>query len=123
MQAFQLKDDTGKRMTVIDIKKNFFDLTKNQAAHGYSIMTTMEPMVQLEQCGGYITVVLKFDYARNPEMDRLWHLLEDYGREQAELSPTETEIPVLSLSVVPMLLGGQCGMIAHDPIFYHMQPS
>lgn len=61
--------------------------------------------------------------AGNPEMNRMWHLMEDYGKEQAALSPDADEIPVMSITVVPMLLGGQYGMVAHDPIFYHIQPS
>ena len=56
-------------------------------------------------------------------MNRMWHLMEDYGKEQAALSPDADEIPVMSITVVPMLLGGQYGMVAHDPIFYHIQPS
>lgn len=123
LNAFKATDSRGKRMTVTEFRKSFFNVAANEATHGYAIMATMEPAVSLEQCGGYTTVVLKFDYARNPEMNRIWHMLEDYGTEQAELEPDAEEIPVLSITVVPMLLGGQYGMVAHDPIFYHMQPS
>ncbi len=104
-------------MTIVEFRKSFFNLEKNAATHGYSAMITMEPEVHLEQSGGYTTVVLQFANGRNPEMNRMWHLMEDYGKEQAALSPDADEIPVMSITVVPMLLGGQYGMVAHDPIF------
>lgn len=110
-------------MTIVEFRKSFFSLEKNAATHGYSAMISMDPEVHLEQSGGYTTVVLQFANGRNPEMNRMWHLMEDYGKEQAALSPDADEIPVMSITVVPMLLGGQYGMVAHDPIFYHIQPS
>lgn len=123
LKAFKEKDDSGKRMSVIEIRKSYFDLEKQQATHGYSMLVSMEPEVQLEKSGGYTTVVLKFDHGRDTEMSRIWNILEDYGKEQAELPPDADEVPVISITAIPLLLGGQYGMAAHDPIFYHMQPS
>ena len=123
LKAFTERDEAGRLMTIVEFRKSFFSLEKNAATHGYSAMISMDPEVHLEQSGGYTTVVLQFANGRNPEMNRMWHLMEDYGKEQAALSPDADEIPVMSITVVPMLLGGQYGMVAHDPIFYHIQPS
>lgn len=123
LKAFTERDEAGRLMTIVEFRKSFFSLEKNAATHGYSAMISMDPEVHLEQSGGYTTVVLQFANGRNQEMNRMWHLMEDYGKEQAALSPDADEIPVMSITVVPMLLGGQYGMVAHDPIFYHIQPS
>ncbi len=123
LDAFHDKDDQEHSLTVVDIQLNYLDLTQEEVTHSKSIMLTMNPEVIVEKTGSYNTVALQFPKKKSAEINRLWSLLSDYGTEMAQFDVSAGEMPIISITVIPMTLGGQYGMVASDPIFYHLQPS
>lgn len=121
--AFCDKDDQGRNLTIVDVQLNYLDLTQGEVTHSKSILLTMTPEVTMEKTGSYNTVVLQFPKKKSAELNRLWALLTDYGTEMAQFDVSVGEMPLIGITVLPMTLGGQYGMIATDPIFYHLQPS
>ncbi|MSS38019.1 hypothetical protein [Clostridium porci] len=123
LDALKDKDDQGNNLTIAEFRINYMDLEKGEVTHGKSMFLTMAPQVSLEKSGAYNTVTLQFPHKKSAEMNRLWSLLSDYGAEMAQYDVSTGEFPLIGLTVLPMTLGGQYGMIATDPIFYHLQPS
>ena len=79
--------------------------------------------VQFEKCGGYTTVILQFDDPASSDMERFWTVFTDYGKLAVKRRGFDLEVPVITLTAVPMTLGGNYGMVAVDPIYYTLQPS
>lgn len=123
LAAFGDTDDQNHNLTIAEFRLNYLDLEQGEVTHSQSMLLTMSPVITLEKTGAYHTIVLTFPQKKSGEMNRLWSLLSDYGAEMAQFDVNSGEVPFIGMTVIPMTLGGQYGMVASDPIFYHLQPS
>ena len=123
IEAFKDQDEKGRRLTSIEIREDDWDVEKGELLCSRSKAVSMGIEVQLEKSGGYTTVVLQFDDPDSSDMERFWTVFTEYGKSAIKSDGSEGEIPVITLTAVPMTLGGNYGMIAVDPIYYTLQPA
>jgi len=123
IEAFKDKDNKGKWTTCVEVQIGYWDPVLKESVRSRSKFVTMNAEVKLEMAGGYTILILQFDYfSHQMELNRLWAVLSDYGADGVNITESSDEIPVLSITSVPMSLGGHFGMIATDPIFWTLQP-
>lgn len=122
INAFRDTDSHGQHTTCLELKQEYWDPVTGFPIRSQSLQVTLTPEIKLEEAGGYTTVLLQYD---NPdfEINQVWGTLTQYGEKSVHVNAESTEVPVLTLTVVPMSLGGQYGMIASNPIYWNLQPS
>ena len=67
--------------------------------------------------------MLQDDEPDSSDMERFWTVFTEYGKSAVSGDDSHGEVPVITLTAVPMTLGGNYGMIAVDLIYYTLQPS
>lgn len=122
LSAFRDKNEKGQFTSVAEFKINYWDPVNKSIIWSRSKAVTMAPEMKMEKAGGYTTLILQFRAKDDPDLNRIWSVLTEYGKESAELSPEMAEAPVLDITAVPMSLGGKFGMVATDPLFWTLQP-
>lgn len=123
IEAFKDRDENGHRMTSLEIREDDWDMETGEILRSRPKAISMSAEVQLEKSGGYTTVVLQFDDPDSSDMERFWAVFTEYGKSAASGDDSHGEVPVITLTAVPMTLGGNYGMLAVDPIYYTLQPS
>lgn len=123
LNALKDKNEKGQFTSVAELKINYWDPVKENIVWSRSKAVTMAPEIKTEMGGSYTTLILQFQSKDDPDLNRIWNVLSEYGENTAELSAEMSEIPVLDITVVPMSLGGKFGMVATDPVFWSLQPS
>ncbi len=123
LEALKDRDEKGRRMTSVEIREDHWDVGEGGILFGRQKAFSMTIEVQLEKSGGYTTVILQFDDPASSDMERFWTVFTDYGKLAVKRRGFDLEVPVITLTAVPMTLGGNYGMVAVDPIYYTLQPS
>lgn len=123
LAAFKDKNEKGQLTSVAELKINYWDPATESSSISLTKAVTMAPEIKIEKAGGYTTLILQFKSKDDPDLNRIWSVLSEYGEDSAELSPEMSEVPVLNITAVPMSLGGKFGMVATDPVFWILQPS
>lgn len=123
LTAFKDKNEKGQFTSVAELEINYWDPATESITLSRSRAVTMAPEIKIEKAGGYTTLILQFQSKDDPDLNRIWSVLSEYGKDSAELSPELSEVPVLDITAVPMSLGGKFGMVATDPVFWTLQPS
>lgn len=122
IDAFKDRDDEGHLTTVVEIAIDFWDLPEEKIAYRRSKIVTIALQVTIEKAGDFTTVILNAPDYIPLDAQKVWGTLCEYGLENMR-AEAENEMPVLTLTAVPMSLGGNYGMVAMDPIFWNLQPS
>lgn len=123
LDAFKDKNEKGQYTSVVQLKINYWNPATESIVFSRSKAVTMAPQIKIEKAGGYTTLILQFQSKDDPDLNRIWSVLSEYGQDSAELPPEEPEVPILDITAVPMSLGGKFGMVATDPVFWTLQPS
>lgn len=122
IKAFSDKDRTGKYTTCMRISELQIDPSHPNNEREIEKVVTMEPLIKLEEANDYTTLILQYPSANEPELLRIWNVLEEFGAKRQENELDLDLIPTLQFSAVPMSLGGCYGMICTDPMFWTLQP-
>ncbi len=56
-------------------------------------------------------------------MNRIWQILETYGKEYAEYRDNIDDYPMLQISILPLTLDGRFGFIISSPIMWFLTPA
>lgn len=122
IDAFKDRDGFNRLTTAVEFKTTYWNPVSQEIIWSRSDLVSLEAEIILANGGGFVTLILQFMVPDNRDLNCMWSVLEDYGRRIQKLSSDNLEIPVIGISVVPMSLGGNYGMLATDPIFWHLQP-
>lgn len=122
IKAFKDRDGFDRLTTVVEFKTTYWNPAAQEMIWSRSNFVSLASEITLVNGGGFITLILQFKEPNHRDLNGMWCVLEDYGRDIEKISSDNLGIPVIGISVVPMSLGGNYGMIATDPIFWHLQP-
>ena len=123
MDAFKDRDKKGKLTTCVEIREEYWEPISKNVIRSVSRFTSFSPELGIETSGGYTTLSLTFNNNLEPDIHKAWSVLKRFGEESKNIDQMSTEIPVLIITGIPLILGGQYGMVATDPIFWCLQPS
>ena len=114
------KDEKNKANAAITLQSVMVHVDGNVKETG--VTTCHKPEIVIEKRGKYVQVDLKFMSALDEDLKKLWGMLEVYGNKVTEVTKQSVEIPVTSLTMVPLERECKYYAVASNPIFWTLQP-
>lgn len=114
------KDEKGKAKSAITLTSTMIHIDKTMRDTG--TISCHHPIVTLKRRGKYVEIDLTFLSSLDNDLKMLWGMLESHGKKVELISSESVEIPVISLTVVPIEAECQYYAVASNPIFWTIQP-
>lgn len=115
-------DEENKPKSSIAITSMIMDGSSDDDVEETFSYGSATPVVNIENHSGYIQIDLKFGYHLDESLRIIWSALEQFGENLSNSKEDEFNIPVLSITVVPLALDGKQSITAFNPIMWTLQP-
>ena len=122
-KALSAKDSKGRNTTLLEIREIYVSPNIGTEDRELSRIITLYPEITIEGGGQYSQLVLTFENNRFPDMNRIWQILESYGKESAEYRENIDDYPMLQLTILPLTLDGRYGFVMSSPIIWFLTPA
>ncbi len=122
-KALSAKDSKGRNTTLLEIREIYVSPNVGTEDRELSRIITLYPEITIEGGGQYSQLVLTFENNRFPDMNRIWQILESYGKESAEYRENIDDYPMLQLTILPLTLDGRYGFVMSSPIMWFLTPA
>ena len=115
-------DEENKPKSSIAITSMIMDGSSDDDVEETFSYGSAAPVVNIENHSGYIQIDLKFGYHLDESLRIIWSALEQFGENLSNNKEDEFNIPVLSITIVPLALDGKQSISAFNPIMWTLQP-
>ena len=122
-KALSAKDPKGRNTTLLEIREIYVSPNMGIEDRELSRIITLYPEIAIEGGGQYSQLVLTFENNRFPDMNRIWQILESYGKECAEYRENIDDYPMLQITILPLTLDGRYGFVMSSPIMWFLTPA
>lgn len=122
-KALSMKDSKGRNTTLLEIREFYLSPDINTEDRDVQRIVTLYPEISFEGGEQFGTLILTFENNRFPDMNRIWQILETYGKENIECIQGVDDYPILQLTVLPLMLDGKYGFVISSPIMWFLTPA
>lgn len=115
------KDANNKPNAAITISNDAYALD-NESTRAISSHSSHKAIINITKIKEHVMVDLVFPSELDPDLKLAWHSLETYEKMIQDLDDDSTEVPFLSLTIVPLIYQSSYYICGFTPFCWTLQP-